>query len=309
MAATLGAIAALAGAGERAEARQVPGAQPGQYAAPVQVQAAPIPAFPGGPQGAIYSPRLGASYTLVPYGQGYAARIAAPPGFGSPLAQPQIQLEAGDTITALDGLPIRSTADVENHYDQTSVTFINVRSGQLETRWVTLGPQGAFPPGVPPGFPPGVPPGFPPGFPPAAPLVLGVTGNTVQMPGFAGGGWGLQLTSVVPGSAAQAAGLYPGELVSRINNQPVYDMNTLRAAVQNSGGVCQILSYGPTGGVRNVVAYLGGGGGGVGSMPAAATVAAPAAGAVPYGTAPGQPAPVVMPAVPATGLPVGTPVP
>jgi hypothetical protein len=95
-----------------------------------------------------YSPRLGIHYDFVRYGNALGASLRSTPVPGSPLRQAQVQLERGDMITHLDGAPITNAASLEDHFAQTSVTFVNVRTGRAEGRWVFLPVQGA--PGVPP---------------------------------------------------------------------------------------------------------------------------------------------------------------
>jgi hypothetical protein len=97
-----------------------------------------------------YSRRLGIYYEFVRYGNAFGARLKTDPVPGSPLLQAQAQLERGDMLTHLDGYPITGTAQLENHHSKTSVTFVNVRTGRPEVRWVYLPIQGA--PGVPPSF-------------------------------------------------------------------------------------------------------------------------------------------------------------
>lgn len=85
-----------------------------------------------------YSRRLGIYFTLERYGSGYGARLTADPVPGSPLRQAQVQLERGDMVTFVDSMPIRGPEDLENHYGQTAVAFVNVRTGAAEARWVYL---------------------------------------------------------------------------------------------------------------------------------------------------------------------------
>ena len=106
-----------------------------------------------------YSERLMIYYEMVPYGQGYAARLTQNPFPGSPLRQAQIQLEAGDTITAIDDVPIRSAQQLEQHHSQTKVTFLNVRTNRLEARYVMLPPFAGPGPGPAPIPGPGPIPG------------------------------------------------------------------------------------------------------------------------------------------------------
>jgi S1-C subfamily serine protease len=120
-----------------------------------------------------YSPRLGMFYDFVSYGGAYGARLKAPPVAGSPLLQEQLQLEPGDTITHLDGTPITGAPSLEAHHGQTSVQFVNVRTGGVEVRWLFLPSMET--PGIPPRFTgrmlpriSDVPPGVPELVPPAA---------------------------------------------------------------------------------------------------------------------------------------------
>ena len=84
---------------------------------------------------------------LVSDGPTSGARLAADPVAGSPLLQEQLQLETGDTITHLDGLAVTDAASLENHHGQSSVQFVNVRTGASEARWVFLPAMDA--PGIP----------------------------------------------------------------------------------------------------------------------------------------------------------------
>jgi len=97
-----------------------------------------------------YSPRFGIYYDLVRYGGGLGVKLRMAPVPGSPLRQAQAQLEKGDMITHLDNAPITTVAQLEQHHSQTAVSFVNVRSGAAEARWVFLPIQGA--PGVPPSW-------------------------------------------------------------------------------------------------------------------------------------------------------------
>ena len=92
-----------------------------------------------------YSPRLGISYRLVPYGGAAGAVLTEAPAPGSPMRQEQVELEPGDMITHLDGNPIADPAELERHRGQTSVQFVNVRTGAAEARWVYLPAMGAPP--------------------------------------------------------------------------------------------------------------------------------------------------------------------
>ena len=82
--------------------------------------------------GGSYSQKLGISYQFVRNG----AQLTTNPSAGSPLNG--LRLERGDTITALDGYAVRGAADLENHYGQTTVTLIDVRTGITKQGTVTL---------------------------------------------------------------------------------------------------------------------------------------------------------------------------
>jgi len=85
-----------------------------------------------------YSPRLGIYYEMVPVNGGSGARLTANPVARSPLITREGQWERGDIITHLDSMPITSPAELENHHSQTAVSYINARTGQMESRWVNL---------------------------------------------------------------------------------------------------------------------------------------------------------------------------
>jgi hypothetical protein len=136
------------------------------YLPPMTAPGVPRPGAPPRPAGVVYtgrySPRLGIYYKLERAGGTTVARLTAPPVPGSPLAQDQIQLEEGDRITRLDGTAISGPNELERHFGQTSVTFIDVHTGRHDTRWVYLppltalgvpNPVGEAPPGGPPGRP------------------------------------------------------------------------------------------------------------------------------------------------------------
>lgn len=115
-----------------------------------------------------YAAKLGIWYRLFPYGYGdgggdgynpnsppgnpggylqqvpyqqqapvtYGARLSRYPVAGSPCAY--LQLEPGDMIVSLDNQPFRGPNDVLSHYGQTSMVFINVRTGQPQTANLNL---------------------------------------------------------------------------------------------------------------------------------------------------------------------------
>lgn len=94
-----------------------------------------------------YAANFGINYQVVPMGDRLGARLTRPPAPGSPAAA--IQLEPGDLIYEIDGLPIRHFVDVLNHNSRTSVSFVNIRTSRPETRTTDLPPFTRYPPGVP----------------------------------------------------------------------------------------------------------------------------------------------------------------
>jgi hypothetical protein len=85
----------------------------------------------------IYAANLGMHYQLMPYeGDTFGARLSRTATGNTPAAV--IQLELGDMIIRLDGQPIKKAEDVLAHIDQTTVDFINIRTGKVETRAVQL---------------------------------------------------------------------------------------------------------------------------------------------------------------------------
>jgi hypothetical protein len=115
------------------------------YLPPMEAPGVPRPGARrgGGSYIGTYSPRLGIYYRLERLGEAFVARLTAAPVPGSPMWQDQIQLEEGDRIIQLDGNSISGPNDLENHFAQTSVTFLNVRTGQAEARQVFLPPMTA----------------------------------------------------------------------------------------------------------------------------------------------------------------------
>jgi hypothetical protein len=230
-----------------------------------QVRAAPVPFPPQGPAAAAapvardsYSPQLRIYYQLEPYGRAYGARLTQPPLPGSPVGQPQIQLEAGDMIVGLDDIAITSPQELETHVAQTKVTFVNVRTGVREARWATL-PGTANPGPYPPPGPGPYPPPYPPNPGPGG-YTLGIMATPVILPpGFPGGRRrGLQLNSITPGGAAANAGLRPGEYLVAAGGFDTPDLNALRVAIDRSGGVLNMTIVSPWGQFRHATAYLGG---------------------------------------------------
>jgi C-terminal processing protease CtpA/Prc len=84
-----------------------------------------------------YAAKLGIHYQLIPReGETLGARLSRTAIGNTPAAG--IQLELGDIIIRVDGQPIRKLQDVLNHIDQTTIEFVNIRTGKVETRVVQL---------------------------------------------------------------------------------------------------------------------------------------------------------------------------
>jgi hypothetical protein len=76
-------------------------------------------------------------YQLIPYeGDTLGARLSRSAYGNTPAAA--LQLERGDMIVRLDRQPIRRPEDVLAHADRTTVEFVNIRTGRIETRVVQL---------------------------------------------------------------------------------------------------------------------------------------------------------------------------
>jgi S1-C subfamily serine protease len=219
---------------------------------------APVPAAPyyAPPPTNQYAANLGITYRLERYGNAQGARLTQYPVAGSPASQ--IQLEPGDMIIALDGQPIYGPNDLLNHTAQTSVQFINIRTGQPQTNWVYIQPPNPGPGPAPGPFPPPVPPPFPdPGFGPL-PYTLGVATQltavsnpnqvyAAPVPGQPAPRltlrplYGLRVTQVVPGGAAQRSGIELGDTIMSANGIPMSDSNALRRVIASSGGALNLI--------------------------------------------------------------------
>jgi len=83
-----------------------------------------------------FARNLGIYYQLAPYGQSYGARLTRNALPMSPLGQQGF--ETGDMIVALDQQGIGRPEDLDSHWAQTDVSFINIRTNQVELRsvWV-----------------------------------------------------------------------------------------------------------------------------------------------------------------------------
>jgi hypothetical protein len=127
-----------------AQYRQAPAPAPAPNAPQYRQVPAPMPTPM--PPGAYYSWRMQASFVvqpidLSPYGwPGYrpVAQLVSMPLPFSPLSR--IGLTPGDMITRLDDIPIRTYADLDNHYTLTKITFIRQGTYYAQQAWVDLGP-------------------------------------------------------------------------------------------------------------------------------------------------------------------------
>jgi len=232
-----------------------------QGAAQAQVPPLTVPRVaPTAPPAAVqFSPRMGIYFRLTPYAGYYGAQLTQDPLPGSPLRQPQINLKAGDTITQLDGIPLTSAAQLEQHHSETSVTFFNVRSNQINTRWAILPPPAGGASG---------------GSGPAPGMSLGLMAVPVQVniPGAAAAGIpgfppsarpttpALRITEVTPGSPAARAGLRPGDSILTAGQFSTGSSDALRNAIAQSGGVLPMTVIDGYGNVRSVTVYLSGAG-------------------------------------------------
>jgi Caspase domain len=85
----------------------------------------------------VFAPNLGIHYQPIPLSGGtLGARLSRTANGNAPAAA--IGLELGDMIIRLDGQPIKKPEDVLAHIDQTSVEFVNIRTGKRETRVAQL---------------------------------------------------------------------------------------------------------------------------------------------------------------------------
>jgi hypothetical protein len=85
----------------------------------------------------IFAANLGVHYQPIPLDGGtLGARLSRTATGNTPAAS--IGLELGDMITRLDGVPIKKPEDVLAHVAETTVEFVNIRTGKAETRVVQL---------------------------------------------------------------------------------------------------------------------------------------------------------------------------
>jgi hypothetical protein len=99
-------------------------------------------AGPGGARGEVFARNLGICYERIPRPDGtFAVKVTRPPAADSAAARGGLEL--GDIILSMNAMPFRSEADVLNHVGPTSVSLINVRTGQLVNTVIEI--PGAFP--------------------------------------------------------------------------------------------------------------------------------------------------------------------
>ena len=94
-----------------------------------------------------YAANLGIHYQLTLHQGAFGVRLSRTASPGTPAGT--LRLERGDMIIRLDGQPIRTPEDVLSHFAQTSVEFIDIRTGQGRMAYVQLpasapaqGPEG-----------------------------------------------------------------------------------------------------------------------------------------------------------------------
>ncbi len=94
--------------------------------------AGPVAAAAAAPNGdGAYNPNFPPGGYPGPYAPSapmtYGARLTRYPVAGSPCAY--LQLEPGDMIVSLDNMPFYGPNDIRAHYGQTTVMFVNIRTG------------------------------------------------------------------------------------------------------------------------------------------------------------------------------------
>ena len=153
------------------------------------------------------------------------------------------------------------------------MTFLNVRTGQMKTRWTILPPpgEGGGESGPVPGMSLGIM---------AVPVQVHIPGAAAAgTPGFPSAARAitpaLRITDVTPGSPAALAGLRPGDTLLTAGQFSTGSIDDLRNAIAQSRGMLPMTVMDGYGKVRSVTVYLGG----AGAVPEPAT-------AVPFG-APG----------------------
>lgn len=226
-----------------------------------QAFALPTRRGPGGGGNAqgpeLFASNLGISYRLAAFRDHLAATLTRPPVPGSPAAS--VGFEPGDQIYALDGVPIRGPEDVLGHINQTVVEFVDVRTGQARSTTLLL-------------------PARRPG-PGPAPYILGVT--TVPTPVATANGpsrYGLYVMTVVPGGAAQRAGIEPGDVLVTGNDRAIQSHPDLAQVLASSNGRLRLvlINVRPPRDLTTLDVTLDPTGGGIGSAaPGAAAPTAP----------------------------------
>ncbi len=94
----------------------------------------------GGP-GSLVAANLGVVYVPIRFGDGTVGlKLTRAPLPGSPASQ--LPLDAGDIIFALDGQRFTNPGDVANHFDQTTVDFIDAGTNTQQNGSITLPSQG-----------------------------------------------------------------------------------------------------------------------------------------------------------------------
>ena len=90
------------------------------------------------PEGnALFAQKLGIHYQKVPRPRGkFGAKLTSNPEPNSPAAG--LGFEIGDTIIAMDDHPFTKPSDLDNHFANTTVLFIDVRTGQEKMLEIVL---------------------------------------------------------------------------------------------------------------------------------------------------------------------------
>jgi hypothetical protein len=94
---------------------------------------------PGGPVNGqeVYAANLAIYYEPVRYDNGsMGVKISRPPAGNSPVAS--LQFDPGDVIFELDGQRFANPQDVLNHRGETTIDFIDVRTGERRQAVVNL---------------------------------------------------------------------------------------------------------------------------------------------------------------------------
>jgi S1-C subfamily serine protease len=191
----------------------------------------------------LFAANLGVVYVPIPFNDGTVGlRLTRAPLPGSPASR--LPLNAGDIILALDGQRLTNPSDVANHFDQTTVDFVNAGTNTLQRGNINLpsASNAQQPPsgeGVPPvapapmvangsnqfGQPTDSGPGQQPGRPafaqggprPQLARNLGIFYVPIR---FGDGTLGLRLTRApLPGSPASQMPLDAGDIIFALDGQ------------------------------------------------------------------------------------------